>query len=69
MERRTRGWIGGDVGLGGWVRSKPVAVECSQKFLLLPMMALRWGVEVVVDAIGRVEGDCALDEGAGVDGN
>jgi hypothetical protein len=33
----------------GWVRSKPVSVEWSQKFEGEPMRALRWGSE------GRVE--------------
>ena len=33
--------------VGGWVRSKPVEEECSQKLDLEPNMALRPGFEVV----------------------
>jgi hypothetical protein len=38
-------------GVGGWVRSKPVEVECNQKFEGEPMRALRWGWEGMVEDI------------------
>ena len=47
----TLGDTGGDSGVAGCVRSKPVLVEYSQKFDALPMTARRWWVSPL-DAIG-----------------
>lgn len=40
----TRGVRGGEVGVDGWVRSKPVSLSKSQKEEGEPIMALRWGM-------------------------
>jgi hypothetical protein len=50
VERGRRGCMGGEVGVAGWVRSKPVLGEWSQKLDALPMMERRGGAEGV-DAI------------------
>lgn len=53
--RVRRGRWGGVLGEGGWVRSKPVWEEWSQKLDFEPIRALRWGSAGMVDGMVFVE--------------
>ncbi len=53
----SRGWIGGEVGVAGWVRSKPSLSLKSQKFEVLPTTR-DWALEdVILDraTAGRID--------------
>lgn len=50
----SRGFGEEEEGEEGWVRSKPVCVECSQKFDFEPMRALRWGSGGMVEDMAAI---------------
>ena len=60
VERRRRGVMGGDVGIGGWVRSKPERGLWSQKFVADPIMACWLGEG------GRISGSARARAGAAI---